>query len=110
MANHSYIVNMWGATVKCHAAPEPPRPDVRRQVGRQDQRVVLRAQGRRVEQDRIAEAIRDHRRADRTYVDSGVRLLELASGAHDAFMSQASEERHKLLQLLVSTPHGSTAG
>ena len=56
----------------------------------------------RAEQDRVAEAIRDHRRADRSYTDTGVRLLELASGAHDAFMSQGSEERRKLLQLLVS--------
>ena len=55
-----------------------------------------------MEQDRIAEAIRDHRRADRSYADTGVRLLEFASGAHDAFMSQGSDERHKLLQLLVS--------
>ena len=56
----------------------------------------------RAEQDRIAEAIRDHRRADRSYADTGVRLLELASGAHDAFMSQGSDEKRKLLQLLVS--------
>jgi hypothetical protein len=56
----------------------------------------------RAEQDRIAEAIRDHRRADRSYSDTGVQLLELASGAHDAFMSQGSDERRKLLQLVVS--------
>ena len=56
----------------------------------------------RAEQDRIAEAMRDHRRADRSYADSGVELLELASGAHDAFMSQGSDERRRLLQLVVS--------
>jgi site-specific DNA recombinase len=67
----------------------------------------------RAEQDRIAEAIRDHRRAERSYADTGVRLLELASGAHDAFMSQGSDERRQLLQLLVSNSpwkHGRLAG
>ena len=64
----------------------------------------------RAEQDRIAEAIAEHRKADRGYVDAGVQLLELASGAHDAFLSQGSEERRKLLKLLVRTPLGSTAG
>ena len=56
----------------------------------------------RAEQDRIAEAIQDHRRADRSYADTGVRLLELASGAHAAFMSQGSDERRQLLQQVVS--------
>ncbi len=56
----------------------------------------------RAEQDRITEAIRDHRRADHSYADTGVRLLELAGGAHHAFVSQGSEERRKLLQLLCS--------
>lgn len=56
----------------------------------------------RAEQDRIAEAIAEHRKADRGYADAGVRLLELASGAHDAFLSQGGEERRKLLQLVVS--------
>jgi hypothetical protein len=41
------------------------------------------------------------RRADRSYADAGVQLLELA-GAYDAFVSQGSEERRKLLQLVVS--------
>jgi hypothetical protein len=56
----------------------------------------------RAEQDRIAEAIEEHRRADRSYADAGVELLELASGAHEAFLSQGSEERRTLLQLVVS--------
>ncbi len=56
----------------------------------------------RAEQDRIAEAIQDHRRADRSYAETGVRLLELASGAHAAFMSQGSDERRLLLQQVVS--------
>ena len=56
----------------------------------------------RAEQDRIGEAIAEQRKADRGYVDAGVHLLELASGAHDAFLSQGSEERRQLLKLLVS--------
>ena len=56
----------------------------------------------RAEQDRIAEAIEEHRRADRSFADAGVQLLELAGGAYDAFLSQGSEERRKLLQLVVS--------
>jgi site-specific DNA recombinase len=56
----------------------------------------------RAEQDRIAEAIEEHRLADRSYADAGVQLLELAGGAYDAFVSQGSEERRKLLQLVVS--------
>jgi hypothetical protein len=35
----------------------------------------------RCHSDRIAETMRDHRRADRSYSDTGVELLELASGA-----------------------------
>jgi site-specific DNA recombinase len=66
----------------------------------------------RAEQDRIAEAIEEHRRADRSYADAGVQLLELAGGAYDAFVSQGSEERRKLLQLVVSNStwkHGGLA-
>ena len=56
----------------------------------------------RADQDRIGESIRGHRRADRSYADAGIELLELASGAHDAFLRQGSEERRRLLQLVVS--------
>ncbi len=66
----------------------------------------------RADQDRIAEAIQEHRRADRSYADAGVQLLELASGAHDAFMSQGSDGRRQLLQLVVSNSswkHGQLA-
>jgi site-specific DNA recombinase len=56
----------------------------------------------RAEQDRIAEAIQRHRSADRSYADSGVRLLRLASGAHTEFVSQGSDGKRALLQLVVS--------
>ena len=56
----------------------------------------------RAEQDRIGESIQDHRRADRSYADAGVELIELASGAHDAFISQGSDERRRLLKEVVS--------
>ncbi len=56
----------------------------------------------RAEQDRIMEAIQRHRSADRSYLDTGINLLRLASGAHDQFVSQGSEEKRKLLQLIVS--------
>lgn len=45
-------------------------------------------------------------------IAAGVRLLELASGAHNAFMSQGRDEKRKLLQLLVSnssSKHGRLA-
>lgn len=57
----------------------------------------------RAEQDRIAEAIQDHLRADQSYADTGVRLLELASGAHAAFMSQGSDERRRRLQVVSNS-------
>ena len=47
----------------------------------------------RAEQDRRAEAMLDHRRADRSCSDTGIELLELATAAHDTLMSQESDER-----------------
>ena len=48
------------------------------------------------EQDRLLRAIEEHQAANRTYLDEGIRLLELARRAHALFMRQ--EAREKLLQ------------
>lgn len=56
----------------------------------------------RAEQDRIQRSLDDHRAADRAYVESGVRLLELASRAHELFVKQVPSEKRRLLNFLVS--------
>jgi len=56
----------------------------------------------RVEQDRIQRSIDQHRSADRAYVETGVRLLELASRAHELFVKQIPAEKRRLLNFLVS--------
>lgn len=62
----------------------------------------------RGEQERIELAIQQHRNADRSYVDEGVQLLELASRAGELFRSQESAEKRELLRyvLLNSTWKG----
>ncbi len=54
----------------------------------------------RGEQERIELAIQEHRNADRSYVEEGVQLLELASHAGELFRSQDSTE--SLLGYLLS--------
>ena len=56
----------------------------------------------RAEQDQIQRSLGEHRAADRTYVETGVRLLELASRAHELFVKQAPSEKRRLLNFLVS--------
>src|SRR5712692_7197402 len=56
----------------------------------------------RGEQKRIERAIQAHRDADRSYVDEGVQLLELASRADELFRSQESAERRELLRFVLS--------
>jgi len=56
----------------------------------------------RGEQERIELAIQQHRNADRSYVDEGVRLLELASRAGELFRSQESAEKRELLRYVLS--------
>jgi len=56
----------------------------------------------RAEQERLQAAIEDHRQANRTYIDAGVRLLELASRARELFLKQGPAEKRRLLQFVVS--------
>ena len=56
----------------------------------------------RADQDRILRDIADHQAANRTYIDEGIRLLELAKRAHDLFMKQEPREKRPLLNFVVS--------
>lgn len=56
----------------------------------------------RTEQDRLLAQIHEHQTADQTYLDEGVRLLELARGAHLAFEKQSPAEKRRLLNFVVS--------
>lgn len=56
----------------------------------------------RAEQARIREAIARHEHADREYLDSGVRLLELAQQAGQLFRTQPGAEKRKLLDFVLS--------
>lgn len=54
------------------------------------------------EQDTILTRIRSHQTANKSYFDQGVRILELAEKAHSLFVRQKSEEKRKLLNIVVS--------
>jgi len=56
----------------------------------------------RSEQDRHLRTIQDHQAANQTYLDEGVRLLELARRAHELFMRQEPREKRRLLNFLLS--------
>ena len=56
----------------------------------------------RREQERLLAAIEDHRQANRTYIDAGVRLLELASRAHELFLKQEAAGKRDLLKFVIS--------
>ena len=56
----------------------------------------------RAEQARLLQAIEAHNSADQTYMDEGVRLLELAGRAHELFKKQEPSEKRRLLNFLLS--------
>jgi site-specific DNA recombinase len=56
----------------------------------------------RQEQDRIRTAIADHQQANRSYLDAGIRVLELPSRAADLFVSQEPAQRRELLGFVLS--------
>ena len=56
----------------------------------------------RAEQARLRQAIEAHNSADRTYMDEGVRLLELARRAYELFRKQEPSEKRLLLNFLLS--------
>ena len=56
----------------------------------------------RSEQDRLVRAVEEHQSANRTYLDEGVQLLELAARAHELFCKQEPREQRRLLDYLLS--------
>jgi site-specific DNA recombinase len=56
----------------------------------------------RAEQERVAGAIQDHQQANRSYLDAGIKLLELANRAHELFRKQEPAEKRELLKFVVS--------
>jgi site-specific DNA recombinase len=56
----------------------------------------------RREQDRLIQSIEEHQGANQTYLDEGVRLLELARRAHSLFQQQKPREKRRLLNFVLS--------
>ena len=56
----------------------------------------------RAEQERCLREIERHQDADQSYLDDGVRLIELAQNAQRLFEKQDSREKRRLLNFLVS--------
>ncbi len=56
----------------------------------------------RAEQDRCVREIERHQTADRSYLEEGVRLLELARNAQRLFEKQEPREKRRLLNFVVS--------
>jgi site-specific DNA recombinase len=55
----------------------------------------------RAEQDRCLREIERHQAADRSYLEEGVRLLELARNAQRLFDKQEPREKRRLLNFVV---------
>ena len=56
----------------------------------------------RAEQDRCLRDIDHHQSADRSYLEEGVRLIELAQNSQSLFEKQEAREKRRLLNYLVS--------
>ena len=56
----------------------------------------------REEQDRILESIAEHQKANDSYLDEGVMLIELATRAADLFERQSASEKRRLLDFVLS--------
>ena len=56
----------------------------------------------RAEQDRLLRAIQEHQTADQTYLEEGIRLLELGRRAHELFQKQEPREKRRLLDFVLS--------
>ena len=56
----------------------------------------------RGEQERVLRTIDEHQRANKTYFDEGVRLLDLARQAHRLFRKQVAREKRRLLDFVLS--------
>jgi hypothetical protein len=56
----------------------------------------------REEQNRIQHTIEEHQDANQSYLDEGIRILELSQRAHELFQKQESREKRRLLNFLLS--------
>ena len=56
----------------------------------------------RVEQDRCQREIDRHQEADKSYMDEGVQILELARNAQSLFERQEPREKRRLLNFVLS--------
>lgn len=56
----------------------------------------------RREQDLLLCSIEEHQAANQTYLEEGIRLLELAQRAHSLFQKQEPREKRRLLNFLLS--------
>jgi hypothetical protein len=56
----------------------------------------------KAQQDTLERQISAHNASDRTYLQQGIQILELANRAYALYLQQPHEERVKLLQFLLS--------
>jgi site-specific DNA recombinase len=56
----------------------------------------------RLEQDKLMQEIIQHQVADRSYIDEGVRLIELAHGTQRLFLKQQANGQRQLLNFVLS--------
>ena len=56
----------------------------------------------RTEQDKIAREIARHQAADRSYLQEGAKLIELAHGAQRLFSKEEAQEQRRLLNFVLS--------
>ncbi len=56
----------------------------------------------RDEQDRARRALEEHERADKSYMDAGIRVLELSQSAKGLYLDENAREGRKVLDLVVS--------
>ena len=61
-----------------------------------------KAIGWRHEQDRILRSIEEHQAANQTYLEEGIRILELSRRAYELFVKQEPREKRRLLNFLLS--------
>lgn len=63
----------------------------------------------RAQQNTILKSIEDHQSANQSYMEEGIRILELASRAAELFEKQSAEEKRRLLNCVLkgtSWQHG----
>jgi site-specific DNA recombinase len=56
----------------------------------------------RAEQSQVSRTIEEHHRANKTYLDEGIQLLDLARRAHSLFRKQVAAEKRRLLNFVLS--------